>query len=63
MVPIRIRVTRKRIESWIDDEKLIDVDTNGRKIATRVECRACQPFGFATYRTVGAVSATSGCAP
>jgi hypothetical protein len=52
---VRIRVTKQMIEAWIDDEKMIDVDIEGRKISTRIECRACQPFGIATYGTSGAI--------
>ena len=52
---IRIRVSKKRIESWIGKEKVTDLDTTGRKISIRIECNACKPFGFATYDTTGAV--------
>jgi hypothetical protein len=52
---VRIRVTAKRIEAWIDTEKMVDVDIEGRKISTRIECRPCQPFGVATWDTTGAV--------
>ena len=52
---VRIRVSQKRIEAWIDGEKLVDLDTTDRKISIRVECNACKPFGIATYQTTGAV--------
>ena len=52
---IRVRVSPKRIEAWIDGEKLADVDTTDRKISIRVECNACKPLGIATYETTGAV--------
>jgi hypothetical protein len=52
---IRIRVSEKRIEAWIDNEQLVDVNTDQKKISTRVECRACHPFGVATWKTTGAV--------
>src|SRR5262249_5443781 len=52
---IHIRVSRQWIEAWIDGQKLVDVPTTGRKITTRIECRACQPFGLATFDTIGAV--------
>ena len=51
----RVRVSQKRIEAWIDGEKLVDLDTTDRKISIRVECNACKPFGIATYQTTGAV--------
>jgi hypothetical protein len=52
---VRIRVSRKRIEAWIDREKVVDLDTTDRRIAVRLECEACKPFGIATYQTTGAV--------
>jgi hypothetical protein len=52
---IRIRVTKDKIVAWIDKEKVVDLETDGRQISTRIECVACHPFGLATYRTVGAI--------
>jgi hypothetical protein len=52
---IRIRVSAKRIEAWIDAEKVVDLDTTDRRISIRIECAACKPFGIATYETAGAV--------
>jgi Domain of Unknown Function (DUF1080) len=52
---VRIRVTKDKIQAWIDDEKLVDLDTADRKISIRIECTGCKPFGIATYATTGAV--------
>jgi hypothetical protein len=52
---IRIRVSPKRIQAWIDDERVVDADIEYRKISIRVECNACKPFGVATWNTTGAV--------
>jgi len=52
---VRIRVSRNRIEAWIDRDKMVDLDTTDRRISTRVECNVCKPFGIATYETTGAV--------
>jgi hypothetical protein len=52
---LRIRVTKERILCWIDDEKLVDLETADRKISIRIECSRCKPFGIATYATTGAV--------
>lgn len=52
---IRIRVSPKRIEAWIDRDKVVDQDTTGREITTRIECNACKPFGIATYETTGEI--------
>lgn len=51
----RIRISRNRIEAWIDKDKTVDLDATDRKINTRAECDECHPFGIATYRTTGAV--------
>jgi hypothetical protein len=52
---VRVRVTRDRIRAWIDNEKLVDLDTTDKKISLRIECGPCKPFGVATWRTTGAV--------
>ncbi len=52
---VRIRVSPKRIEAWIDRDKVVDLDTTDLTIGIRVECRPCRPFGVATYETTGAV--------
>jgi Domain of Unknown Function (DUF1080) len=51
----RVRVTRDVIRSWIDDKELIAVNTQGRRISTRIEMRRNQPLGFATWETSGAL--------
>jgi hypothetical protein len=64
---IRIRVTKEKIECWIDDEKMVDLayvtweDENGkkvkreRKISIRIECDLCRPLGISAWCTTGAV--------
>ena len=52
---VRIRVTGERIQAWIDDKRVVDLATKGKKITIRGECDASKPFGIATWRTVGAV--------
>jgi hypothetical protein len=52
---VRIRVAKDKIEAWIDDKKVIDLATGGKKITIRGECEPCKPFGIATWRTSGAV--------
>jgi hypothetical protein len=53
----RIRVTRERIQCWVDKERVVDLESKGRDIGLRIECRACRPFGIASYETVGAIRA------
>jgi hypothetical protein len=52
---VRVRVSKDRIEAWIDKDKVVDLDTKDLKIMTRPECNFSKPFGVATYDTVGAV--------
>lgn len=52
---IRIRVTDKKLEAWIDNEQMVDLDTTEVNLSLRIECNVCKPFGIATYDTVGAI--------
>ncbi|HEY2931352.1 MAG TPA: DUF1080 domain-containing protein [Acidobacteriota bacterium] len=52
---IRVRVTEPKIEAWIDDEKMVDVVTKGRRISIRIEVDPSRPLGIATWRTKAAL--------
>lgn len=53
---IRVRVTESKIECWIDEEKVVDVVTTGRKISMRPgEIEIAQPFSISTWQTTGAL--------
>jgi len=52
---IRLRVTPTAIQAWIDDDKVVDVTTTGRKISIRSEVELSRPLGFATWSTTGAL--------
>jgi Domain of Unknown Function (DUF1080) len=52
---MRVRVTDKTIECWIDDKDIVYAKIEGRKVSTRIEVDRSQPFGFATYETTGAL--------
>jgi hypothetical protein len=52
---IRIRVSKERIEAWIDDKRVVNQATKGKKVSIRPECDLCTPLGIATWRTTGAV--------
>ncbi len=52
---IRVRVTPGKIQAWIDDKQVVDVDTEGRKIGIRLEVEKSVPLGVATWRTTGAI--------
>lgn len=52
---IKVRVTSEKIETWINEEKIVDLHYEGRKIGIRPEVELSCPFGIATWRTKGAV--------
>lgn len=52
---IRVRVTEKRIEAWIDDKKVVNVSTEDRKIGIRWEVEPSLPLGVASWRTTSAI--------
>jgi sugar phosphate isomerase/epimerase len=53
---IRLRVTAKKLEAWIDDDQLVDADIEGKKISMRLgEIEMSQPLGIATFRTRSAI--------
>ena len=51
---IRLRVTDRKIVAWLDQEKIIDLETHNRRLSIRSEVTPSQPFGFATWRTKAA---------
>jgi len=51
---IRLRVNEKRIEAWIDQEKVVDFSTKNHRLSLRMETLWSKPFGLLTWRTMGA---------
>ena len=53
---IKVRVTKEKIEVWIDDDKMVDLETEGKELDMRFgEIESSKPFGIATWRTTGAI--------
>ena len=52
---VRLRVTPGRIQAWVDDRELVDVNVEGRNIDIRWEAEPSVPLGIATWRTTGAL--------
>lgn len=52
---VRVRVTAKKIEAWIDDEQVVNLDTTDKKISIRLEMDSCVPLGVATWETAAAL--------
>jgi hypothetical protein len=51
---VTMRVTPKKLEAWIDEDKVVDLDTEDKEINTRADIDAAKPFGISTYQTTGA---------
>jgi hypothetical protein len=53
---VRVRVTPEKIEAWLDNDQMVNVSTQGKKIGMRSgEIELSQPFGIASYRTDAAL--------
>jgi hypothetical protein len=52
----RLKVTLERIQAWIDDRPIVNVEIGGRKVDLRPgEIKLSAPLGFASYNTAGAL--------
>ncbi len=52
---VSVRVTDKKIEVWLDEDQIINLELEGRKISMRFgEIELSQPLGLATYQTEAA---------
>jgi hypothetical protein len=52
---IRLKVTDKKIEAWIDEEKIVDFEIEDHEFSLRWEVESCKPFGIVTWQTTGAL--------
>lgn len=52
---VRLRVTEKKIQGWVDDEMIVDFAWPGHKLDIRMEVDMSAPLGIATWQTGGAV--------
>lgn len=51
---VRLVVKPDKIEAWIDDDQVVDVETTGRKVSTRFDIDESKPFGLCTFQTTAA---------
>ncbi len=55
---VRLKVTKAKIEAWIDDKPVVDADIVGKKVSLRPgDISQSVPLGIATYRTDAAYRA------
>jgi hypothetical protein len=52
---IRLRATDDRIQAWLGDKRIVNLDTTGKKISTRIDIDPCKPFGLASFQTRAAL--------
>jgi hypothetical protein len=52
---VRLRITEKKIEAWIDKDKVADVITADKKVTVRPgDIEMSEPFGIASWQTAAA---------
>jgi hypothetical protein len=53
---IRLRVTEAKVEAWIDEQKVVDVEITGRRISVRAgDIEQSKPLGIASWMTAAAL--------
>jgi hypothetical protein len=50
-----VRVTKDKIEAWLDDKQMADVETQGRRISIRPEVELSRPLGVSSFATTAAL--------
>lgn len=53
--PIKLRVTKEKIEAWIDGKQEVDVETKDRRISVRIEVESSRPLGICSWNTKAAL--------
>ena len=48
---IRVRVADGKVECWLDDKQMVDVELEGKRIGTRIEVDPNKPLGICCYNT------------
>lgn len=52
---VRVRVTGAKIQAWLDQQEIVNLDTTGLKITMRFgDIELSKPLGVATWKTTGA---------
>ena len=55
----RLRVTNAAIRCLVDDKEVFALRLDGQQLKTRIETRACQPLGFASWRSGSEIRAVA----
>jgi hypothetical protein len=52
---IHLKVSKEKIEAWIDGEQIVDFSYEGRKLSIRPEVELSKPFGICSWITTAAL--------
>jgi hypothetical protein len=52
---VRVRVTRGKLQVWVDHEKVVDLPLRGQRFAPHPEWARLEPFGLGAYKTTAAL--------
>lgn len=52
---IRVRVAKGKIECWLNDKQMVDVEMKDKKISTRIEVDASKPLGISNFNVESAL--------
>ena len=52
---VRVKVTKARVQCFLDDNEIVNVEREGRKFSVRWEVEESVPLGVATWKTHGAL--------
>jgi hypothetical protein len=52
---IRVRVTKSKIEAWLDKKQMADVETKDKRISIRIEVELSRPLGVSCFATTAAL--------
>jgi hypothetical protein len=52
---IRVRVEPEKIQAWVDEDRVVNLDTKEKKFTIRIEVEPSVPLGIATWNTAAAL--------
>jgi hypothetical protein len=52
---IRVRVEPAQIQAWIDEDRVVNLETTNKTFSIRIEMESSKPLGIATWNTAAAL--------
>jgi Domain of Unknown Function (DUF1080) len=52
---IRVRVSGGKVECWLNDKQMVDVELAGKKVSTRIEVDPSRPLGISCFNVEAAL--------